>query len=114
ATPVLGEADLATSYLTLEQLIAERGLPMGKLDELLAGITGMPRGAPATPRGPRGTRPVKAVDTDVVPIESLAPDEAGVVPVESLLHRGDAALSRALQLKGELATASGERLTTLL
>ena len=38
AQPVMGESDLVTSYLTLEQLIAERGMPPGSLDELVVGM----------------------------------------------------------------------------
>jgi hypothetical protein len=111
----LGEADLATSYLTFEQLIAERGLPMGSLDELVAnGAQGEPAAsARLTPprhaalMDPRHTPPPMAAISEppVVPVESLAPDEHDAVPVESLLYRGEAALRRALELKSAVLAA---------
>jgi hypothetical protein len=121
--PVLGDADLATSYLTFEQLIAERGLPMGSLEELVAGgasaaaaepsVSGRPTPARnAALMDPRHTPPMMAAvskpapaEPPVVPIESLAPDDSDVVPIESLLYRGDAALRRALALKPEVEAA---------
>jgi hypothetical protein len=115
---------LATSYLTFEQLIAERGLPMGSLDELIAGgASGPVAEAPASARmtpprhaalmDPRHTpppmaamsEPAPAAGPPIVPIESLAPDDAEVVAIESLLYRGDAALRRALELKPEVLAA---------
>jgi hypothetical protein len=96
AAPLLGEADLATSYLTFEQLIAERGMPMGALDELIAGGATVPAAAAAS-AVPAGL--------PVVPVESLAPD-ADVVDVGTLLYRGDAALRRAVQLKTDLIAAA--------
>jgi hypothetical protein len=87
---VLGEADLATSYLTLEQLIAERGLPLGTLEELIAGAAADAAGS-ALP---------------LVPIETLAPEEPEAVPVETLLYGGEAALRRVLELKPELLAAA--------
>jgi hypothetical protein len=87
----LREADLATSYLTLEQLIAERGLPLGTLAELLAGATPPPAAAAAAP-APAG----------------LPAAEPDVVPIESLLYRGERALRRALELKPQLLSAARE------
>jgi len=98
-------ADIAASYLGFEQLITERGLPMGSLAELVAGgVTVPPSPAPES----RTTRPrLTAVpERPVVPVAALAPDDDGVVAVESLLYRGDAALRRALELKRELAAAT--------
>jgi len=102
---VVVEPSLATSYLTLEQLIAERGLPLGGIDELLAGGTGMP-----------GAERVAAVaasalaeaEPPIVPIEALAPTaaEPEVVPIESLLYGGERALRRILELKPELVAAA--------
>jgi len=115
--PVLGEADLASSYLTLEQLIAERGLPLGTLEELVAGGTAMgvapaapaAPAAPVRPRAPSAAMPAVAAAPPhpeaVVPIASLAPAEGGVVPVEELLYRGERALRRALELKPDLLAA---------
>jgi hypothetical protein len=139
AAAALGEADLATSYLTLEELIADGGPPLGGLDELIAGGTLLPvRGRTTGPRAaaamaPAGPAaaftpaeppivPVESLapdETDVVPVESLAPDETDVVPIESLLFRGDAALHRVLELKGDLLAAAragdgGDRLNDLL
>jgi len=125
---VLGEADLATSYLTFEQLIAERGLPMGSLDELIADGRGavVESAARMTPprhaalMDPRHTPPARAAaQPPVVPVESLAPDDADVVPVESLLYRGEAALQRALALRAQLmaamqAGAGGAQLQSLM
>jgi hypothetical protein len=92
ATPaaIMGEADLATSYLTFEQLLADRGMPMGSLEELVAG--GAAAGAaPAAP---------------IVPIESLAPDADRTVDIDTLLYRGDAALRRARELRTEVLAAA--------
>ena len=101
-TSVVGESDLATAYMTLEQLITDRGLPMGSLAELLGG-------QPAAMSAPVDQRPI-------VPVESLAPAEDGV-PVETLLYRGDAALRRIMELKPEIAAESnspGPRLQALI
>jgi hypothetical protein len=108
AAPVIGGSDLVTSYLTLEQLIAERGMPAGSLDELVLGV---PTSVPRT-TGPRSVAPMAparaaaaaspAPATDVVEVASLAPDDAGVVPVESLVYSGPTALRRALELRREL------------
>jgi hypothetical protein len=123
AAPIIAEPSLATSYLTFEQLIAERGLALGGIDELLAGGTG----APAAPRGAAvavgepAAAPVPALaEVPIVPIEALAPTEAEpeVVPVESLLYGGERALRRILDLKSELIAAADaggdERLHALL
>ncbi len=93
--PVIGESDLTTSYLTLEQLIADRGMPMGSIDELI----GVPTSSPRT-TAPR----------------SLSPDEAGVVPIQTLLYSGEGALRRVLELRAELDTMgpSDARLKPLL
>jgi hypothetical protein len=102
---ILQPSDLHTSYLSLEQLIAERGLPMGTLDELVAGgaAAGPPRvSARLTP--PRRVE-MMAPEAPVVPIESLAPDEA-VVPVETLLYDREAAWYRLQELKPMLAAAA--------
>jgi len=96
ASPVLGEADLATSYMTFEQLLNDRGMPMGSLAELVAG--GSAEGATAA----AGTH---AEGRPVVPIESLAPDADRVVEIDTLLYRGDAALRRARELRTELLAA---------
>ncbi len=119
SAPVLAEVDIATSYLTLEQLIAERGLPMGTLGELIAGGVGA-----ATPSGPvAGAEPAPrtTVPRSMAPAPagvpvSLAPEEAGVVPVQSLVYRGESALRRALELKSQLAAAQSDsaRLQALL
>jgi hypothetical protein len=89
AAPVLGEADLATSYLTFEQLLHDRGMPMGSLDELIAG----------------GTTGAALPEPPVVPIESLAL-ERPVVEIGTLLYRGDAALRRARELRTEILAAA--------
>jgi hypothetical protein len=91
------EPDLAVSYATFEQLIAERGLALGSLDELVR--TG-PTPPPARISSPR------AGPAMVVPIEQLAPDEAGVVPIESLLYRGERALERLRELRPQLRAAA--------
>lgn len=110
---VVVEPSLATSYLTLEQLIAERGLPLGGIDELLAGGTGMPgaervaavaASAPALAAVPA----LAEAEPPIVPIEALAPTaaEPEVVPIESLLYGGERALRRILELKPELVAAA--------
>jgi hypothetical protein len=124
AMPPRDERDLAWSYVAMERLIAQRGLPLGSLDELLAT-------APAEEE--EGVVPIEALapegpEEEAVPIEALAPDEGqptlaavvapppgsrpdasatapdeDVVPVEDLLYRGQDALRRALELRAELA-----------
>jgi hypothetical protein len=119
---VQGEADLATSYLTLEQLIAERGIPMGKLEELVDGGTVGARAATEPPSPGRRTTGGRAIGAmaergsgahaapaPVVPIESLAPDEATVVAIESLLYSGDSAVRRLRELKSEIDAATRTR-----
>ncbi|HVO35997.1 MAG TPA: hypothetical protein VMT21_10550 [Gemmatimonadales bacterium] len=116
------ERDLAWGYAAMERLITERGLPLGSLDELLSpaeeeGVVPIESLAPddyqrapvtvvAPPAGfgpgMSATAPDES-EAGVVPIESLAPDE-DIVPIESLLYRGQGALRRALELKAELAT----------
>jgi hypothetical protein len=60
------ERDLARSYAAMERLIAQRGLPLGSLDELL----GAPAVGEAVPAAPAEE------EEGVVPIEFLAPDES--------------------------------------
>ena len=103
---VVVEPRLATSYLTFEQLIAERGLPLGGIDELLAGGTGMP-GAERV-AAVAASAPAVEAEPPIVPIEALAPTaaEPEVVPIESLLYGGERALRRILELKPELVAAA--------
>ena len=96
--PVLGESDLATSYLTFEQLLSDRGMPMGSLEELIAGGASVAAAAPAAA--------ARAPEPPIVPIESLAPDEEQVVEIDTLLYRGDAALRRARELRSDLLAAA--------
>jgi len=110
---VVVEPSLATSYLTLEQLIAERGLPLGGIDELLAGGTGMPgaeRVAAAAASAPAlaAVPALAEAEPPIVPIEALAPTaaEPEVVAIESLLYGGERALRRILELKPELVAAA--------
>jgi chemotaxis protein histidine kinase CheA len=115
----LGDADITTSYLTLEQLIADRGIPMGSLEELVAGGTVGARAAKEPPSPGRRTTGARAADAmaarpsgaraaepPVVPVESLAPDEPGVVAIESLLYTGDTTLHRLRELKAEIDAAT--------
>jgi hypothetical protein len=120
------ERDLAWSYAAMERLIAERGLPLGSLDELISGpiattaveeegvvpiealapeeaepgYAGFVAPPAGSGRAPSATAPEEAEEA-AVPIEALAPDES--VPIESLLYRGQAALRRVLELRTELA-----------
>ena len=132
AAPAAGRedgGDLAASYATFERLVAEHGLPLGTLTDLLAGgITS----AAATPPAASPHRPVAATrqltslspdvglaDEPVVPIESLAPSDADVMPIEALLYRGDRAFQRLREIKPDLTAAAGggpdsARLTALL
>lgn len=110
------ERDLAWAFASLERLVTERGVPLGSLEELL----GAPTVASTAPADERGVVDIESLAPDedkaVVPIESLAPDEdegvvpieslapeENVVPIETLLYNGQAALRRALELKAELA-----------
>ena len=125
------ERDLAWGYSAMERLIADRGVPMGSLEELVSGPTaaeGEEAGVvPIESLAPdeeaeEAVVPIEALApepseeavveiaslapepaaADVVEIESLAPDE-DVVPIEHLLYHGQAALRRALELRAELA-----------
>lgn len=100
-------SDIALAFSTFEQLILERGLDLGSIDELLAGGTPLP--SPARPKaiaaapqpagGPRTTRPV-------LEPTAATPDAEGVVPIESLLYRGDRALARLRELKPVVLAAA--------
>jgi hypothetical protein len=46
--------------------------------------------------------PIESLAPDQPPVAATAPDEAEVVPIESLLYRGAAALKHALALRSEL------------
>jgi len=103
------ERDLAFGYASLERMIAERGLPLGSLEELLgapaaAEEAGVVPGESLAP-DEEGVVPIESLAPDadaVVPIETLAPD-GEVVPIETLLYRGQTALRRALELRSDLA-----------
>jgi hypothetical protein len=99
AAAAVGTGDLADGYAALERLIADHGLPMGSLADLLAEPAGFPAAAEEA-----GVVPIESLapDEEAVPIESLAPDEADVVPIEALLYRGPGALKHALALRPEL------------
>jgi hypothetical protein len=97
---------IALAFLTLEQLVAERGMPAGSIDDLLEpGVAG------------RSTAPRAMA---AVPIEEIADMTETVVPMEALIYRGERALRRALELRQEVdalaaAAQNGDpRLTTLL
>ncbi len=110
------ERDLAWAFASMERLVTERGVPLGSLEELL----GAPTVASTAPADERDVVDIESLAPDqdeaVVPIESLAPDEdegvvpieslapeENVVPIETLLYNGQAALRRALELKAEVA-----------
>ena len=97
---------LAAAYTTLARLTSERVVPPGDLDALF--------GAPEEPED-AGIELIAPADeeADAVPIELLAPaapvaaptppaDVSDVVPIESLLYGGTAALERALALRPEI------------
>ena len=101
---------LAASWSTLEALIAERGLARGPLEELLAAPTTLRVSAAAPVREaamPAAALavPATAAGPPIVPIESLAPGEPDVVPIESLLYDGDGARGRLREVQGELEAA---------
>ena len=79
APAALDEGGLAASWSTYEALIAERGLAAGSLDEFL--------GAARAPELP------------IVPIETLAPSEPEVVPIENLLYDREGALRRLREIR---------------
>ncbi|HTT66703.1 MAG TPA: hypothetical protein VMF70_01615 [Gemmatimonadales bacterium] len=82
--PVEAGRSLADAFASLARLVAEPPSEAGELERLLA-------------------HPVE--EAGVVSIEALAPaaaDESEVVPVESLLYRGPAALKHALALQPEI------------
>ena len=97
---------LAAAYTTLARLTSEHAAPAGDLDDLFGAAEEADAGAiemlaPADE------------EADVVPIEMLAPaapaaaaarpaEESAVVPIESLLYGGAAALERALALRPEI------------
>jgi len=73
------EGGLPASWTTYEALIAERGLAAGSLDEFL------------------GT--ARAPELPIVPIETLAPSEPEVVPIENLLYDREGALRRLREIR---------------
>ncbi len=88
--PVGAASELAEAY-TAYQRLSWAGAPApASLDELIAAAPGAaPAAAPASA-------------ADVVPIEALAPDDASVVEIETLLYSGPDALRRALALRLQL------------
>jgi hypothetical protein len=103
-----GEADLADAYATVERMIAARGLPPGSLEELLAAPAAIALAEPEAAPEEAGVVPIESLapdtaEEDVVGIEALAPDESPIVPIENLLYRGPDALRRVLDLKSEFA-----------
>jgi hypothetical protein len=76
------EGGLPASWTTYEALIAERGLAAGSLDEFL------------------GT--ARAPELPIVPIETLAPSEPEVVPIENLLYDREGALRRLREIRAAL------------
>ena len=125
APPPPADSILGNSYLTLERLIGDHGLPLGSLDELVRdnGKGAAAKAPPAAPApAPAAVAPAedpqrisqrltpprhidKMGQAPVVPVQSLAPDD-DVVPIESLLYSSDAALLRLKELKGQLAEAT--------
>jgi len=89
AAAAMDEGGLAASWSTYETLIAERGLAAGSLDEFL--------GAARAPELP------------IVPIESLAPSEPEVVPIETLLYDREGALRRLREIRAALGAEPGMR-----
>jgi len=92
---------LAASWSTLEALIGERGTAPGSFDEFLAG-PGARAAAPAAAPAPAAAA---IAERPIVPIESLAPSEPDIVPIESLLYDGDTARARLREVQGELDAA---------
>jgi chemotaxis protein histidine kinase CheA len=78
---------------------------------------GFARVMPAVaPEAPPGTSPAPSIDSTIAAFESLsreryaepvAVDGNDIVPVESLLYRGRAAIERAIELRNSLRAASG-------
>ncbi len=113
---------LAASWSTLEELIAERGLAHGTLEEFLTRPTPL-RVTAVSPTRPAAAAPAAAAAAfttrPIVPIESLAPGESDVVPIESLLYDTATARGRLREvqeeLDAELATAgASSRVRALL
>jgi len=118
---------LAAAYTSLARLTAERSMPPGALDELFSApaeqdIVPIEALAPTAP-AEHDVVPIEALaptplpveeEVPVEPIQWLEPEEpepeaealpaadADVVPIESLLYGGTAALERALALQPEI------------
>ena len=97
--PAAAEGGLAASWTAYETLVAQHGLAAGSLDEVL------------------GLAP--APELPIVPIESLAPSEPAVVPIESLLYDRDGARRRLREVRAEFdaalaAVGTGPEIRTLL
>ena len=86
---------LAASWAMLEALIDRQGLSQRPLEELL-GI----EAAAVTPAPPAAA--ALAPELPIVPIESLAPAEPAIVPIESLLYDGAGAQRRVVEIRVEL------------
>jgi hypothetical protein len=104
---------LAVAYTALARLTAERAVPAGALDDLF-GAPPEPDIVPIEVLAPAAARADE--EAGVVPIEWLEEeaaepppaDDTDVVPIESLLYQGRAALQRALALQPEIEALLAE------
>jgi len=138
--PVEEELGIAAGFQTFEAMIAEHGLTLTSLDELITSPSTLPAMGrvsarlaaaaaafeaaadvePAAVGRQTAPRAHPAPESPIVPIEDLAPPGEAILPIEALLYRGHSALRRALELKGEvdaLAATAGHgdpRLAALL
>lgn len=99
--PAAVEGGLAASWTAYEALVAQRGPAAGSLEEFL----GPAPATAAVAAAPLAAAPAPAPELPIVPIESLAPGEPDVVPIESLLFDRDGALRRLREVRTELDAA---------
>jgi hypothetical protein len=113
ADEAVAGTSLAVAYTALARLTAERAMPAGALDDLF-GVPAEPDIVPIEALAPAADRADE--EAGVVPIEWLEPeaaaplpaDDTDVVPIESLLYGGRAALQRALALQPEIEALLAE------
>ncbi len=88
-----------------EELLDRYGSGEDGQPDAIGGVS--PSSPPTSAPPPEVDAPVTAAPAKAMTAETPAPNDADVVPIESLLYTREGALRRALELRGELEKAAG-------